>query len=317
MADRASPFVKAFAPGRVSGGVLSSTLTTWAVGGPIEVLVQPWDENEAARAVRMAGEEGLGCWIMGRGSNLLVSDRGIRGVVVRPGSGFDAVQFRGDRVIGEPGVMLPVLARECARRGLSGLEFGVGIPGSLGGAVATNAGAQGSDVGGIVERVQVLRRSGTRESWESAYLEFGYRRSRLLDEPALLLSAVLQLVEADPQRVEARTSTLLEKRTDQPAGRSAGSVFRNPEGDHAGRLLEQAGAKGMVVGGARVPDAHANFIVTEEGSSARDVLRLIKILQDRVSETAGTLLAPEIVFAGFEAEDPDLPRGARLLGEIT
>ncbi len=219
----------------------------------------------------------------------------------------------GTRIVAECGRRLSSLAREAATHGLTGLEFGIGIPGSVGGAVTVNAGAEGSDVAGVVESVTVLRRSGEEETWTRDDLQFGYRHSRLLAEPALVLDVMLVLKKGDPEEIRARTQDLLNRRARQPRGRSAGSVFRNPKGDFAGRLLDEAGAKGMRVGGAAVSDRHANFILTDREASASDILLLIKQIQEKVERKTGIVLCPEVMFAGFENDDPRLPRGARVL----
>lgn len=317
MDARITRIVESFPQGSVWPGAPLSSFTTWSVGGPAEVLIQPENAEEAVLAVRMAVDQDLACRVLGGGSNLLVSDEGIDGVVIRPSVRFNKSDFNGSVVVCEPARRLPSLSRKCAEQGLAGLEFAIGIPGSVGGAAATNAGAEGSQMNDVVREICVLRRLGTKETWDRPSLKYGYRHSRLLDEPALVLSVTLALETADPVHVRRRTRTLLEKRKRQPAGRSAGSVFRNPEGQYAGKLLDQVGAKGMSMGGARVSEIHANFILTEEGARAGDVLRLIRTLQDRVFKETGVLLSPEIIFAGFDRGDPDLPKNARLLGEIT
>ncbi len=302
---------------RMSARAPLSALTAWGVGGPADLVVQPANEEETERAVRLAVELGIPCRILGWGSNLLVNDQGIRGLVIRPSAGFSALEIAGDSVTAEMGVGLPVLARECARRGLSGMEFAIGIPGSLGGAVATNAGAEGSQMADVLAAIRVVRRSGVMEVRDARMLRFRYRHSALLEEPALVVSATLQLTGEEPGQVSERTRAVLEKRRRQPKGRSCGSVFRNPEGGSAGRLLEKVGAKGMRCGGARVPGEHANFVLAEGKTSASDILDLMRTLQERVLDETGTLLEPEVMFAGFEEGDPALPRGARVVREIT
>jgi len=301
----------------VRSGVALSTLTTWRVGGPVELLVRAGGADDAERAVHMARDAGVACRVVGWGSNLLASDGGIKGVVIRPAAGFNAVRFEETRIVAESGCGLSRLAGEAALRGLAGLEFAVGIPGTIGGAVAVNAGAEGSEVSRIVETITVLRRSGIREIRSREDLQFSYRHSRLLNEPAMVLEVALALRREDPEEVRRRTQEFLAKRARQPKGSSAGSVFRNPEGDFAGRLLDRVGAKGMRVGGASVPRKHANFILTETGASAANVLDLMRLLQERVVEETGILLLPEVVFAGFSEEDRSLPKGARLLREMS
>jgi UDP-N-acetylmuramate dehydrogenase len=293
-----------------------ASFTTWGVGGAVDALVQPGTEEEAALAIRLGENAGVPCRVLGSGSNLLVSDEGVNGVLIRPGGPLGRLEVEGDEIRVGSAMGLPSLAMECARRGLAGVEFAVGIPGSVGGAVATNAGAHGAQFSDVLVETRVLRGSGVAETRRGEDLQFRYRHSRILESPELVVSATLRLPKENREVTETRTRECLKARRDQPKGRSCGSVFRNPPGDYAGRLLENAGAKGMMLGGAQVPQAHANYILAEGETSAADILHLMRTLQGRVQDETGILLEPEVIFAGFEADDPRLPKGARLLGEI-
>ncbi len=313
MAEWRAAFSEAFPSGVLHAGISLSTLTTWGVGGSAELLVEPESVDQAETAIRLARDSGVPCRVLGWGSNLLASDAGIPGLVIRSSRGFDHVRVDGDRVVAESGCGLSSLAGTAALQGLSGLEFAVGIPGSLGGGVALNAGAEGSHLADVVQGITVLRRSGERENWGRRQIRFDYRSSRLLDEPAMVVDVILKLRRDDPERIRRKTEELRARRSRQPAGRSAGSVFRNPDGDFAGRLLEISGAKSMRIGRAAVSSRHANFILTETGASASDVLDLIRLLQETVKRETGVLLQPEVIFAGYAAAGPTLPQGARIL----
>ncbi len=237
--------------------------------------------------------------VLGRGSNVLVSDGGVRGVVVKIGHGLDRVRWDGAQVVAEAGSGLPSLASRAARRGLGGLEFAAGIPGSVGGAVVMNAGAHGHCMAEVVERVRVLTPRGE-ETWENPALGFAYRTSRLQQEAAVVLEVALRLRPEDPAAVRARMEEWLRVRAcTQPVGPpSSGCIFRNPPGDAAGRLIELAGCKGLRVGDVRVSTLHANYILNEGGGRAADVLRLVEAVRDRVRRAFGVDLELEVQLVG-------------------
>jgi UDP-N-acetylmuramate dehydrogenase len=243
--------------------------------------------------------------VIGAGSNLLIADQGLAGLTVC------IRRLQGSRVDGESGVVeaeagepIPTLARKVARAGLHGLEWAVGIPGTVGGAAVMNAGAQGGCTAEWLDSVLVLDPSGSGESHRlrATDLDFDYRHSRLQQEPLLVLSARFQLEPGhDPAAVSARTSANLHSRTStQPYQQpSCGSVFRNPEPEKAGRLVESLGLKGTRIGGAEVSPLHANFIVNTGGATATDVDALIKLVRQRVWESTGIDLHPEVKRLGF------------------
>ncbi len=272
---------------------------TFRIGGPADVLLMPRSLAHLIAAVAWLYREGRPFVLLGRGSNVLVADRGVRGIVIKTGRGQEGVRYDGSRIVAECGVSLPQLSRGAATRGLSGLEFAAGIPGSIGGGVVMNAGAHGCAMDGVVRSVRVLTPAGE-QRWPRDAMGFRYRESRLQQEPGIVLEAELELQRADPAPTLARLDEWLRARGDtQPVGPpSSGCVFRNPAGDHAGRLIDSAGGKGMRVGGAVVSDRHANYILNAQEATAADVLRLIGEVRARVGERTGIVLEPEIKLIG-------------------
>jgi len=243
--------------------------------------------------------DGIQPVILGQGSNVVIGDRGIRGVVVKIGKGVDRITMDDTRVVADAGAGLPALALRTARRGLAGLEFAAGIPASVGGAVVMNAGAHGHAMTDVVERVEVLTPAGE-QTLDREALEFDYRTSVLQGRPWVVATVTLLLRAGDPTELRARLETWLAHRgATQPIGPpSSGCVFRNPPGDHAGRLIELAGAKVLSVGGARVSDLHANYIINTGGATAADVLRLVEQVRGRVQDTRGISLELEVKLLG-------------------
>lgn len=269
------------------------------IGGPADLLVIPRTPEELRETAAFLFERGVVFVTLGQGSNVLVADRGVRGVVVKVGKGIDRVRFDGARVTVDAGYGLPHLAQEAARRGLAGLEFAAGIPASVGGAAVMNAGAHGHSISEIIERVRVLTPKGE-DTLDATALGFTYRTSVLQSRPGVVLEVDLALTSADPTEVRQRMETWLRQRNaTQPIGPpSSGCVFRNPEGDHAGRLIDAAGAKGLSVGDAVVSDIHANYIVNRARATTSDVLALIEQIRQRVRQSSGRELVLEIALLG-------------------
>jgi UDP-N-acetylmuramate dehydrogenase len=286
-------------PGGVHPNEPLARHVTFRIGGPADVLVMPRSLDHLVAVVAWAYREGQPFVVLGRGSNVLIADRGVRGVVIKTGRGQDDVRYRGSRVVAGCGASLPNLSRATATRGLAGLEFAAGIPGSVGGGVVMNAGAHGCSMAGVVRHARVLTPGGER-TWTVGELQFHYRQSRLQQEPGIVLDAELELQDADPRECLGRLDAWLRTRSDtQPLGPpSSGCVFRNPAGDHAGRLIDASGGKGMHVGGATVSDRHANYILNTGGATAADVLRLIAQVRAQVRDRSGLDLEPEIKLIG-------------------
>lgn len=276
--------------------------TTMRVGGPADVLVVARDVPTLTVLVRSARDAAVPFSLLGRGSDVVVADEGIRGLVVL--SRAEGCRTEGDRLTAEAGLPLARAATVAGRAGLSGLEFGLAIPGTVGGAVWANAGAHGDDVAGVLESVTLLRADGSEVSEPADTLLLSYRDSRLKHGSAeagdLVLTATFRLAPADPAAIKARLDDIRRWRQEhQPLSQpSAGSVFRNPPGDSAGRLIEACGLRGRRLGGAAISEKHANFIVNEGGATASEVRRLGEIARKAVAARFGIDLAYEIQFIG-------------------
>jgi len=284
----------------VGTNVPMSQHTSFGIGGPADILVIPHTIEalaQAVKAVYAAGEEPM---VMGNGTNMLVLDGGVRGVVIKVCNGLSRVTAHDDLVTAESGVRVASLCCTCADFGLSGLEWAAGIPGALGGALTMNAGANGGEVGQFVEWVRVVRPDGSIEKLSRAQLAFGYRYSSFQGIKAVIAQACLRLHPCDPVIIRERMCAVLEERCEkQPVAMpSAGCVFKRPKNDYAGRLLEEVGAKGLRVGGAVVSEKHANFIVNDGGATAADVLELIDLARTKVWDVFGVDLVPEVCVRG-------------------
>lgn len=276
-----------------------SRRTTFRVGGPADVFFTPESAEQVARVLDAARESGVAAIVIGNGSNLLVRDGGIRGLVVALGEGFSEIRVDGNIVEAQAGAPLARVAAAAQAAGLSGLEFASGIPGTLGGGCAMNAGAYGGQLSDVLIDAQVLT-GGRVKTLTREGMQMGYRTTRPLREGGVVLSARFALVPDDPEAILARMKELNARRRDkQPLNYpSAGSVFKRPEGHFAGALIEQAGLKGRRVGGAQVSEKHAGFIVNAGGATAADVLALIATIQDEVQARFGVRLETEVRVLG-------------------
>lgn len=274
--------------------------TTWKIGGPADVFVVPKGKRELADTIRIAEANGVPWTTIGRGSNVLVSDQGIPGIVIKLGKAFDYVRFEDTLVIAGGAYSFIKLSVMAGKEGLTGLEFAGGIPGSVGGAVYMNAGAMGSDVSRILKSAEVVLPNGELAVWNVEDFQFAYRHSSLHEKPAIVTEAVFRLVHGDRREIAAMNAAYKERRLrTQPLQEAcAGSVFRNPEGTHAAKLIEEAGLKGTRVGGAEVSTLHANFIVNTGNATAEDVLALMKHIQQTVEQKFGIRLVPEVLEVG-------------------
>ncbi|MHC4695240.1 MAG: UDP-N-acetylmuramate dehydrogenase [Planctomycetota bacterium] len=270
-------------------------LTWFKLGGRARYMYRPRDPDSLARLVVRAAGQHIPVRVLGAGANVLVSDDGFDGVVVR----LDQPEFRrvqwheaGATVGG--GVDLMPLAKECCTLGLAGMECMAGIPATVGGAVKMNAGGRFGEFGDVVREVDLLRSDGAFETWSHDRIGFGYRRTRLQD--GIVLSARLEFAEDDPDRVRQTFDEYFDyKSRSQPLkDSSAGCIFKNPKGRSAGALIDRAGLKGVGCGQAYVSDRHANFIVTGKGATASDVLRLVDLIRERVHRLFGALLELEV-----------------------
>ncbi|WP_419851318.1 UDP-N-acetylmuramate dehydrogenase [Candidatus Poriferisocius sp.] len=276
--------------------------TTYRVGGAARVGATLAADADMAAVAEVVAAGGADVLVVGKGSNLLVADAGFEGVALWLGAGHDWVEIDGAKVRAGAAAGLPVLARQSAAAGLAGFEWAVGVPGSLGGAVRMNAGGHGSDIAASLTHAEVVDlRGGGIERWDRERLRLGYRSSALSDHH-LVLGAEVGLAAGDVSASQALIAEIVAWRRDnQPGGQNAGSVFTNPEGDSAGRLIDAAGLKGLRVGTASVSAKHANFFVADRGGSADDLHALMAEVFTRVQAEFDLALLPETRLVGFEA----------------
>lgn len=290
----------------VSRDVALGPLTTYRVGGPAALLARCGNDTEMDAVARAASATGVPTLVVGKGSNLLVADRGFPGLVVVLGGEFEQIDLDADRptVTAGAAAALPTLARRSAAAGLTGFEWAVGVPGSVGGGVRMNAGGHGSDMAAVVVSAEVISLAdAARSTRPAAELGFGYRTSSVAGTQVVLRARLL-LAEGDADLAKAEIDAVVRwRREHQPGGQNAGSIFTNPPGDSAGRLVDSAGGRGLRLGTARVSEKHANFIQADEGGRADDVLALIRAVRRLVNEHAGVILHPEVRLVGFADED--------------
>jgi UDP-N-acetylmuramate dehydrogenase len=277
--------------------------TSFRIGGPADVWVEVESAAELAELFQLAHAAAVPAFALGSGTNVLVSDRGVRGIVLHLGRGLRFVEWTIDReqagVRAGASVPFKKLVYDAVERGFAGLEFGEGIPGSLGGGLTMNAGAFGGEISRVVEGLEGVHADGRLEELPRERLAFEYRRLDL--PPGWVITAVrLRLQRGNREEMEKRVTTAREKRKrNQPLGfPNAGSIFKNPPGAFAGRLLEEAGVKGLERGGAQVSELHANFIVNRGGATAADVRVLMEEMQQRVLSRSGIRLQPEVKLVG-------------------
>ncbi len=277
--------------------------STYRVGGPAAAMLVADDVADLVFLSETVQATGVDVLVVGNGSNLLVADRGFPGIVVRLGAGLGTVVIDGTSVEAGGAALLPVVARQTVRAGLTGFEWAVGVPGSIGGAVRMNAGGHGSEMARSLRRVRVFDlRTGEDVNVLPAALDLRYRRSSIASGQ-IVVSALLELEIGDRAVAEAELSDIVRwRRANQPGGQNAGSVFTNPADDSAGRLIEAAGCKGRRHGTASVSDKHANFIQADPGGRADDVFALMVEVRDAVAAATGVRLHPETVLVGFDSE---------------
>ena len=288
----------------LAGGILAAhpigSMTTYRAGGRAARFVRPVDRSELEAVAAGVATAGIPVLVVGRGSNLLVADAGFGGLALQLGQAFEKVRAEGTTVVAGAGVSLPVLARRTVAESLTGFEWAVGVPGSLGGAVRMNAGGHGSDMASTLvsaDTVDLATGEGRRRTL--ADLSLGYRSSSI-DQSEVVVEATITLAVGDMVSGEERLAEVVRwRRENQPGGQNAGSVFTNPVGDSAGRLIDEAGLKGWRFGSASVSERHANFIQVDEGGSADDVVALMDVVVRRVDEVHGIRLEPETVIVGF------------------
>lgn len=273
--------------------------TTFRVGGPADVLVQP-DETALAAILALCRQYCVPYSFIGNGSNLLVGDKGIRGVVIEMTEPMGNIEVHGTRITAQAGAMLSKIANTAASNGLGGMEFAAGIPGSVGGAVVMNAGAYGGEMKDIIERVYVLDENGAQLELDRDALDLGYRHSCIPDKKYIVTKVVLELVPRNEAEIRSEMKELNEKRAEkQPLQYpSAGSTFKRPEGYFAGKLIMDAGLRGYQVGGAQVSEKHCGFVINKGDATAADICQLMRDVSDKVQAQFGVVLEPEVKMIG-------------------
>ena len=271
-------------------------LTWFGLGGPAEFLIEPRTEEQLAAVVRRCQDSGTAVRLLGFGANVLVPDEGVRGVVIRLcADAFCGVEYQRHTVVAGAGMDLTRLVRHTVRRGLAGFENLAGIPGTIGGGICMNCGGRYGEIGTLVRSVRVVDRDGQIHERHRDELGFAYRRCNLGGE--IVTQATFEVSETDPAELVKRFRQIwmYKQNTQPPVGvRSAGCVFRNPDGRSAGALIDQAGLKGLRNGGAYVSERHANFILADRGATAADVRRLMETVRERVEQHSGIRLEPEV-----------------------
>ena len=274
--------------------------TTWKIGGPADCLLLPKDAADIAEALRFAKDEGIPCRVIGNGSNLLVLDGGIEGMVIRIGENMSSYTVDGTLLTAQSGCILARMARETAKQGFAGIEWAAGIPASMGGAAYMNAGAYGHCFYETLEAVEAVEQNGEICRISAEELSSGYRHTSLMESGAVVTKVMVRLRYGDKEALMASVEeTLRSRREKQPLDLpSAGSVFKNPEGSHAGYLVELSGLRGKRIGNAQVSEKHGNFIVNLGDCTAKDVLALIEEVKAEVKKQQGYDLETEVLMIG-------------------
>ena len=298
--ERAEAILHATSGARVKTAFPLAPLTTFRIGGPAALYLEPQGEEDLEAAASAIAQTGIRFALIGKGSNLLVADDGFDGLVLRLGRGYRWASRDGYRLSSGGAMPLPALAGVALHHGLSGLEFGIAIPASVGGAVRMNAGAHEGSMADVVEKVEIFSlEAGAPRSLSALEAGFSYRGSTLPAD-AVVVGATVALTPAPSEEIRTRmeAARVWRRETQPVAEPNCGSVFKNPQGDHAARLIEAAGGRGMRVGGASVSSKHANFIVAQPGTRADDVLGLIRALQALVEGSSGVRLETEVHLVG-------------------
>lgn len=276
--------------------------TSFRIGGPADVLAQPADEAELAALLKRAAEHAVPVTLIGNGSNLLVRDKGIRGLVIKLSNIFCSITVDGNVMTFGSGISLAMASKKAASLSLSGMEFAVGIPGTIGGAVYMNAGAYDGEMAKVVTCVRVMDMQGKISELQASELDFAYRHTALQNSGLIVISVTVALQPGEAESIKAKMDDFSQRRiAKQPLELpSAGSMFKRPPGYFAGTLIEQTGLKGYTVGGAQVSKKHAGFVVNVGGATAKDVLQLISDVQSKVFAAHGVRLEPEVLVLGEE-----------------
>lgn len=274
--------------------------TTFRIGGPVDIFVIPKTIEDVAKVCAIARKEEIPLFVLGNGSNLLVADQGMDGIVLQIYKNFSGISTDGNELTIKAGTLLSTAAKAALSEELTGFEFAGGIPGTFGGAVVMNAGAYGGEIVQVLKEVTVLTQDGEVKTIPAKELELGYRTSNVIKNGYVVLSGTIALEKGDPDEIKAKMDEYsLARKTKQPLELpSAGSTFKRPEGYFAGKLIQDAGLRGYQVGGARVSDKHCGFVVNQEEATAADVMQLIEDVQRIVKEKFDVVLEPEVKRVG-------------------
>ncbi|MCI5604457.1 MAG: UDP-N-acetylmuramate dehydrogenase [Clostridia bacterium] len=274
--------------------------TTFRIGGPADIFVSVKSAEEIIRILEACNESKTPCMVMGNGSNMLVSDKGIRGVVIHVGSNMSGCRIDGETVYAEAGILMSALAKKILEAELTGFEFAAGIPGTLGGGIYMNAGAYGGELKDIIDEVTYIDENNEIKTSKNDELEFGYRHSIFETGKYVILSCTMKLKRGNFEEIKAQMADFTKRRNDkQPVSMpSAGSTFKRPEGYFAGKLIQDCGLMGYSIGGAQVSEKHAGFVVNKGGATADNVLKLIEHIQKTVMDKFGVWLEPEVRLIG-------------------
>lgn len=274
--------------------------TSFKVGGKADIYIEPESIDELIKFICYVKERNIPYFLFGNGTNLLVSDEGIKGAVIRLGDKMSSIVVEGERIIAECGALLTVVSKLAAEHSLSGLEFGSGIPGSVGGAVTMNAGAYNMEIKDVIEKVEVLDTDLQLKVLDNKQMGFGYRKSVVSNNEYIVIKSFFKLKKGNSFDIKRKMEELAEKRqAKQPINfPSAGSVFKRPEGYFAGRLIEDAGLKGFTIGDAQISEKHCGFIINKGNATAKDVYNIIAHVQKTVYERFGVKLETEVKLLG-------------------
>ncbi|WP_353106141.1 UDP-N-acetylmuramate dehydrogenase [Acetoanaerobium noterae] len=274
--------------------------TSFKIGGSADFLVTPRTVDQIQNLIKTLKKENIPVFIMGNGSNLLVSDKGIRGVVIKLSKNFSSFSISGDEVTAQSGILLSTLSKSIVNESLSGFEFASGIPGTIGGAVTMNAGAYDSEMKNIVEEVAAMDMDGNIRTFTNQEMNFRYRKSRVTDETLVVLEAKLKLEKGNIEDIKAKIDDFtLRRTTKQPlTAYSAGSTFKRPEGYFAGKLIEDAGLKGIIMRNAAVSSLHSGFVINTGDATCENILELIEFIKLTVFSKFGVMLEEEVRVVG-------------------
>lgn len=274
--------------------------TTFRIGGSADVMTMPNTEEEIVEIIALSNKHNIPYTIVGNGSNILVTDKGIRGLVIKIAENFSDVQIEGNLVYAQSGARLTAISRKIYEAELTGFEFASGIPGTVGGGVYMNAGAYDSEMKNVIKTVRALDKTGNVIELSNEEMHFGYRKSRAMEDSLIILSVVIELKQGDKAAIKAKIDDFTNKRvTKQPVSEfSAGSTFKRPEGHFAGKLIEETGLRGYTIGHAKISEKHCGFVINKGDSTCEDMLEFIQKVKHKVYEKTGVKLEEEIKIIG-------------------